>query len=163
MYKNIKQECMLPSEKSLKLISSFYDTDCIGQIYTNDNWNYVIKGQFTGIEGLLSKNLRFWASSPADMRQSYSGSGLPYPNSDIALIDSPNNGVIELSPIGSFQLNIIRPNSYYVNQGNTLIPPQLSFRLDYNGSKIYNIKIGDPIPHRSLSSLPGCIRRSTGR
>lgn len=147
----------------MKLVSRFSDPSCHGEIYSDDDWTYVIRG---ACREARCHGLRYWAAAPPDLRTSLAGSGLPFANQHMALDQSQNRGVAECHD-GRFELRILRPNSYYINQGTTLVPPQLNLQMELPGrhkpARVTTVRIGDPISYRSLKSLPGQPNRSTGR
>ncbi len=131
---------------------------CTGEIIKSGNYKFIIEGK---CEGATSGT--FIASSPPDFRQSYSGSGLPFPNKEMALSDTQNAGKINLSDNGSFRIEVLYPNSYYINGGTKLVPPQVCLKFD-NTDEL-EVKLSDSpfIPNRSLSALPGRANRSSMR
>jgi hypothetical protein len=102
--------------------------------------------------------LKYVAAAPADCRQSYMGTGLPFPSPEVAY-QSKNIGVVPIVN-GRFQFTIRRPNSYYVECGTQLIEPHVHI---YIGKALFNVPLGKGIPLRSLSSLPGMPNRSSHR
>jgi hypothetical protein len=99
--------------------------------------------------------VQYWAPSPPDYRQSFSGSGLPFPNEEVAYQNSPNIGKIKLASNGSFRISLRYPNSYYKQLGAVYVKPnvKLLFR-DEKGNmmgKIVTIVLGEGIPYRSLT------------
>lgn len=104
-----------------------------------------------------ANKLQYVAAAPSDCRDSYMGSGLPFPSSEIAYQSTENTGVADLKG-GKFQFTLRQPNSYYVDCGSKLIRPHVQV---YIGSEIFNIQLGNGIPLRSLSSLPGMPNRSS--
>jgi hypothetical protein len=138
---------------------SFTVGKCSGTIQKKGEYNYVIEGKCVG-----ASSGSYLASSPPDFRQSYSGSGLPYPNEDVAFNSTPNEGELKMGEGGSFRVDVVCPNSYYINNGSTLVMPQVCFNFN-NVEGLVEVQISDKpfIPNRSLSSLPGKQTRSTGR
>ena len=100
--------------------------------------------------------LKYWASNSPDTRASFSGSGLPFPNETIAYQNTKNQGTYELIN-RNFSLNMIKPNSYYTNQGKILVKPHINimFMTGDNKSlgKVYKVDIEDYIPYRTLSMV----------
>lgn len=97
--------------------------------------------------------VQYWAPSPPDYRTSFSGSGMPFPNEEIAFNNSPNIGKVPLSMDGSFRLRLQYPNSYYKRLGAVYVRPsvKLLFR-DADGNmigKVVTIVLGEGIPFRS--------------
>lgn len=107
-------------------------------------------------EYVKDKTLTFVASTPYDRRTSFSGSGLPFPNSKFAFENSPNVGSLKLDKNNSFVLEMQIPNSYYVALGTVLVPPTVYFSYS-NGyaTKKNAIKVCDSLPYRSLTYPQG--------
>ena len=133
----------------------FQSGTCFGEITTNDNWVFTISG-----ECKTAKSLVFLAPTTPDLRESLAGSALPFPTEQIAFENTKNQGKLNLIN-GKFTFSIMRPNAYYINNGSTLIKPHVKIILDEKN--IFEIKLGEPIPYRSLKHLPGRPRRTTGR
>ena len=100
--------------------------------------------------------VQYWASSPCDNIHSFSGSGLPFPNEDIAYSNSPNIGRAVLGKDGSFNIKFVYPNSYYKKLGAEYVKPhvKLLFSDEYNNvyGKIVTILLGNGTPYRHLKS-----------
>jgi len=99
--------------------------------------------------------VQYWASSPPDSRHSFSGSGLPFPNEEMAYSNSPNVGRALLGNDGSFSIKLLYPNSYYKTLGSDYVKPTVKLIFsDENGNmygKIVTVILGDGIPYRSLT------------
>jgi hypothetical protein len=99
--------------------------------------------------------VQYWASSPPDSRHSFSGSGLPFPNEEMAYSNSPNVGRALLGNDGSFSIKLLYPNSYYKTLGSDYVKPNVKILFsDENGNmygKIVTVILGDGIPYRSLT------------
>ena len=123
--------------------------------------------KITILDGLLKDPLRskllsnktqvyvqYWAAAPPDYRHCISGSGLPYPNEDVAFESSPNIGKHPLGKDGSFSIKLKYPNSYYKNIGSIYVKPSVKVLfIDEQGTmygKIISIVLGEGIPNRSL-------------
>lgn len=122
----------------------------------------------TIIEGIIKDPLRskllslgkqvyvqYWAPSPPDFRHSFSGSGLPFPNEDVAYSGSPNVGRTTLGKDGSFVIKLLYPNSYYKRMGAEYVKPNVKILFnDQDGNmygKIITVSLGEGIPYRSLT------------
>ena len=140
------------------LISTFDNSDLSGEIFYERLHN-IIKGKFKS-PGVHT--FRFWAAAPADLRLSYSGSGLPFASEEMAMTNTPNQGVITTNGFGEFEFDIFAPNSYYTCQGINFVPPQLHL-YDHEANKQYTINLGPAIPNRSLRHLDGMPDRSYRR
>ena len=68
--------------------------------------------------------VEYIAAAPADHRSSYAGSGLPFPNPEMAYDNTPNSGAVKTTN-GYFEIRISYPNSFYVEQGTKLLRPHL--------------------------------------
>jgi hypothetical protein len=102
-------------------------------------------------------NIKYWAASPPTYNSNYSGSGLPFPNEEVAFYNTPNRGMVEVKNCDfSFSLNY--PNSYYKNLGSLYIPPEVNIEIhDSNHNVISNvikINLGEGLPYRSLTIPP---------
>ena len=108
----------------------------------------------------------WWASNPIEYRNSYSGSGLPFPNPEIAYENTPLFGKIDLIVdntnqenlnVANFEIVIDQfPNSYYVANGTILLEPRIMLKIQKNNQKIddcitYEIVIGNNKPYRHLT------------
>ena len=139
-----------------------FNTDsgkCKGLILTDiNNWFFTVRGQ---CNGLKESTLKYMAASPPDFRQSYMGSGLPFPTANIAYEGSPNKGEVKISSDGVFSFTVIRPNAYYAENGSKMIQPHVHFTV---GDEYFDVALGvENMLNRSLSSLPGRPNRSTRR
>lgn len=131
---------------------------CKIEVLGNNQGNYVINGNIKNHLKSFAKFqdifIQFWATNKCTRGYSFNGSGLPFPNEEIAFENTTNKGVIKLLD-GEFTFNIDSPNSYYTNMGTILNPPCVKYKFcDTNGksmSKIYTIIIGKTIPYRSLN------------
>jgi hypothetical protein len=122
--------------------------------YENDEGMVIVKGSFRNIGSFInSQFIKFVAPNPPTFNQSFSGSGLPYPNKETAFDETPNKGVVPIQG-GQFKFKLHYPNSYYDNLGKVYVPPCFYYNLtDGNGndSKIEIVKLGDGIPYRTLT------------
>ena len=140
------------------LISKFRDQHVSGEILSDDWINFVVRGQ------VLRGNcpIRYWAANPPDLRQSYSGSGLPFPNPEIAFENTSNRGMVNCDSHGRFEFKVVKPNGYYISQGRKLIGSQVKLHLG-SDDDIKILQLGNPIANRSLKNLEGRPNRSYGR
>lgn len=128
------------------------------KLMRNTEGDYLISGKIkNNLSKYITKNniyMKYWASNSPNYRTSYSGSGLPFPNEEIAFQESDNIGMVKLNN-GSFIIKIHYPNSYYINNGTKLIKPEIKLRLidskNNKLSEIYKINLGNNIPFRYLS------------
>jgi hypothetical protein len=132
--------------------------NCQGQIVTDDDWNMVINGlcKITG-----ARTVKYAASAPADLRMSYMGSGLPFPNEDVAYEGTVNMGEVNITN-DAFTFKLVSPNSYYKNNGATLVAPHVHFTI---GTEYFDIPLPSArlFPNRSLTSIKGRPDRVIGR
>lgn len=132
--------------------------NCQGKIITDNDWNITIQGACKVQGGV---EVKYAAAAPADLRMSHMGSGLPYPNEEVAYEGSPNVGKVPIQG-GKFQFVLISPNAYYKDNGATLVSPHVHFTIN---NEYFDV----PLPsarkfeNRSLSGLPGRANRTAGR
>jgi hypothetical protein len=96
------------------------------------------------------------APRPIDRMFSYHGSGLPFPCSDIAFENSPNRSPINES--GEFEVDFAYPNSYYLADGRTKIPPSIFVSLAKNDTDepiLVRMELPDTDPLKTLTYRDG--------
>jgi hypothetical protein len=123
----------------------------------NENDAEMIKVQGRLLQRADEDRLFYFAASPAERRQSFSGSGLPFLNADQAFHASPNVGSMSVKQNGRFEVEIACPNAYYVGLGTQYVSPTLHVWYMLNGErKDASIKVNNGIPFRTLTypSLP---------
>lgn len=124
----------------------FSDTDL--NVRNNAYGNYIIHGETNPSHQFV----KYWAANPPTYTLSFTGSGLPYQNPEMAFENTPNQGIAKVVG-GKFQFALEYPNSYYVELGKIYVPPQVKFvYCDSNGKNIGNVhtlKLGNGIPFRS--------------
>jgi hypothetical protein len=78
---------------------------------------------------IVGTKIRYYAARPYESRDSYHGSGLPYPNEKIAFDMTPNRGEVDVGPSGEFRFAIQEPNSFYVLQGEMpgILKPPMAY------------------------------------
>lgn len=134
------------------------DEACFSTKETVHKPNYLLKGLVP--PGASANTIvNFWAASPPDRMTTFAGSGLPFANPEMAFENTPNRGAVR-AVAGAFEIRLQFPNSFYVNMGKTLLPPHVLLRFCEPRSEIKAVVIGEPIPNRSLTSLPGQYTRS---
>ena len=128
----------------------------------NMNFNKDTQGNvtFSGkvlFKGKLKKHyLVYWAPNPPDYHHSFSGSGLPFPNYDIAYENSKNRGFIELPRSGEFEFTIQYPNAFYSGLGTVYINPHVNIMINTDDSigELTTIRLGEGVPFRLLTYPP---------
>lgn len=152
------------------LISEFSDRTVSGKIYC-ENGVYLVAGKLH--LGFRDANVLFRAAEPNDMRLSISGSGLPFPNPEMAY-GPVNSGQAQVDRYGNFEFKVFSPNSYYKNddimngvgQGKILALPHIHLTVTLaNGTKKgYDFPLDQgKVGLRSLTGLPNKMVRSTSR
>jgi hypothetical protein len=71
------------------------------------------------------KDIIMIAPNPIDRMSNYSGSGLPFPNYEIAFENTPNIHKVDAS--GVFDVSFKYPNSFYMPDGINKIKPSVYF------------------------------------
>lgn len=95
----------------------------------------------------------YWAANPPNYNSSYSGSGLPFPNPEIAYENTPNLGVVQLDG-NNYSFDMLFPNSYYSELGTVYNEPRFFMKLCSNSNDLHDIRtimLNNPIPYRSLT------------
>lgn len=128
------------------------------KIHGDRDGNIVVSGNSAAVLAAATKGVpvfvNYRASNKATYGQSFSGSGLPYANKAMAFEGTTNSGFVRLQA-GAFTFKLEYPNSYYVNMGTKLVPPQVKL-IFCDGNKIpisdiYTVQLGNGIPYRSLT------------
>jgi hypothetical protein len=98
----------------------------------------------------------FWAAAPPDFRTSYTGSGLPYPNFEVAMQQTPSSGTVPVNADGTFSFSIQYPSGYYTNLGTLYVKPHVRIRsvVDGHMGPVETIKVAEGIPFRLLTYPP---------
>lgn len=75
-----------------------------------------------------STKIIYWAANPPNYNSSYTGSGIPFANPNIAFENSPNigSGYIKNKLL---EINIYYPNSFYASYGTKYIGPVLFYKI----------------------------------
>lgn len=153
------------------LVNKFSNDSVSGEVTCNSGV-FTVKGRVSPV--LINRStLHYRAAEPQDMRLSVNGSGLPFPNPEVAF-GSVNSGQAKVSSFGNFEFNVFMPNSYYalhdeshrVGQGKILVTPEIVLTvLRDDGARINSVvKLPDTFNHlRTLTTAPGKRNRSTGR
>ena len=132
---------------------------CDVNIISNNDSSFIVSGNLKGNLLQLSNRtnlyIKYWASNSPTYNSNYSGSGLPYPNEEVAFENSENIGTSNLNN-GKFSFSISYPNSYYTNMGTIYIKPEVQIQVFDNQtnkevSEIQHINLGEGIPFRTLT------------
>ena len=123
---------------------------CNGVTINKGSGDYTVKGQVTSKTS--NPTIVFWAANPPTYNNSFTGSGLPYPDPKSAYENSVNKGAV-VAKNGEFEFKIHYPNSYYTGLGTVLVHPHVNFKVCEPGSrdKVYRINLGESIPFRTLT------------
>lgn len=98
-----------------------------GVIHRNpSNGSVRIQGRITGL-GSAPQTIHWQAAAPVTRGISYAGSGMPYPNREIAFSGTPHTGIVQ-STDGSFDIQLVDiPAGYYSGLGTVYVPPSVEF------------------------------------
>tara|TARA_B100000575_G_scaffold294356_1_gene309755 strand:+ start:6659 stop:7240 length:582 start_codon:yes stop_codon:yes gene_type:complete len=128
--------------------------NCEGIVLDSGDGEYIVKG-YTFSGNKSNTTVMYWAANPPTYTTSFSGSGLPYPNPDIAFENTPNRGAVKTND-GSFEFRVRYPNSFYVGLGSKYVEPNVYIKI-CNGeknNKIHTITLGHGIPFRMMTYPP---------
>ena len=134
-------------------------TDCQSPAPKQTGGNFVLTGRI-GPHKNPNAAVKYWAANPIDRRDSFAGSGLPFPNSEIAYENTPNVGVVKAHN-GQYRINMWFPNCFYVDLGRTLLPPHVLIKICDGHDDVEAIVVGDTPKHRLLTSPPDGYTRSS--
>lgn len=149
---------LVHTDAQKRQILEFKSPDFYGTVvYNSVNDTFTVNGNAP-----RSSTIRYMAASPLWRNYSYAGSGLPYPDADMAYDGTPNKGVVKTTLDGSFSITVAHPSEYYINLGKTLLKPHIKIHL-VEQKKDLVLLIGDYFPCRSLTGLPGHPNRTIGR
>lgn len=139
-------------------VEQFNTPLCQGQIHTDANGWHI---RVVGTTSVQASHLRYAAAAPPDLRMARAGSGLPFACEDMAFSGSANVGEAAIVG-GQFSFNVVCPNSYYVENGSKLVPPQVHVTV---GNDYFKIPLASArtFEYRSLTSRPGTTSRVSGR
>ena len=111
--------------------------------YTSFNITYNNDYSLLNIVGsiknnLLYSNITLIAPNSIDRMTNYSGSGLPFPNYEIAFENTPNIHKIDSS--GVFNVSFKYPNSFYMPDGLNKIKPSVFFIFTSNENVSFRLQ-----------------------
>lgn len=124
------------------------------EIKYDGSGNLTIRGKIQNVAA--DSYIVFWAANPPDYRSSFSGSGLPYPNSQIAYESSPNRGTVPIASDGSFEFSLRYPSGYYTGLGTVYIQPHVYVQVNSKNTvgKPILVRVGEGTPFRLLTYPP---------
>ena len=99
-----------------------------------------------------NSRILFWAPNPPTYTSSYTGSGLPYPNPNVAYENTVNRGSV-MAENGNFEFRLRYPNAYYIGLGSSYVSPCCHIKI-CGSDQIFTIKLGNGIPFRMLTYPP---------
>ena len=82
----------------------------------------------------LYKNILLMAPNSIDRMSNYSGSGLPFPNNQIAFENTPNK--LDITSTGIIDTEFSYPNSFYMPDGIKKIVSSIFLQLTYNNDEV---------------------------
>jgi hypothetical protein len=111
--------------------------------YTNFNVVYSKDYSLINIKGsvknkVIYNNIIIISPNPIDRMSNYSGSGLPFPNYEIAFENTPNIHTIDSS--GVFDISFKYPNSFYIPDGINKIKPSIFFIFTDNNDNSFRLQ-----------------------
>lgn len=131
-----------------------------GKLYGNIAYNGTgavkVNGKVNNAMGLHDAKVVFWAPAPPNYRTSYSGSALPYSNSEMAFDQTPNAGTVKVQRDGTFSFSIKYPSGYYAGLGTMYVSPHIRMQTIING-KVGDtevVRVGEGVPFRLLTYPP---------
>ena len=98
----------------------------------------------------MYKNIVVMAPNPIDRMSNYSGSGLPFPNNEIAFQNTPNK--IDITGSGIIEGTFLYPNSFYMHDGINKIVSSIFLQLfdKYDKVKHLHYELDDVNALRTL-------------
>lgn len=130
---------------------SFINDMCSGKMINETNGSIVVRGVIKNTN--INQSVVYWASAPPTRGTSFSGSGLPFPNPEVAYDRTPNAGVVKPNNNGEFEFRIQYPNAYYIGLGSLYIAPHFHIKIcgDNSDEQYFSVQIDDGIPFRTLT------------
>ena len=105
-------------------------------VYSKDYSSINIKGSIKN--KIIYNNIIIIAPNPIDRMSNYSGSGLPFPNYEIAFENTPNIHTIDSS--GIFNISFKYPNSFYIPDGINKVKPSIFFIFTDNNDNSFRLQ-----------------------
>lgn len=147
--------------KSNQPVINFENNDMSGTITYNFNKAlYHIRGVLKSRDS--SVTMGYYAAAPLHRNYSYSGSALPFATPEMAYENSPNKGQGVIGVDGIFAFDLWEPSAFYVVRGKILMRPHVHIHLS-DRDKVYHMELNEPVPNRSLTSLPDRPNRTEPR
>lgn len=119
---------------------------CNNQMIDTGDGEYLVQGN---LPEAGNSNIIYWAASPPTYTTSFTGSGLPYPNYDLAYENTPNQGMVKAIN-GNYKFNLRYPNAYYAGLGTKYIKPCYHIKV-CGTNKVFTFDLGNGIPFRMLT------------
>lgn len=136
----------------MEIVTPFQNVYCQGEIRKLNKYDVVIKGRVN--EMVAGDTIYYIAAAPPDYRATYTGSALPFANQADAFEGTPNVGKVKVSAAnGSFEIQLMYPNSYMVGLGSVQVPPTVYLEYkNVNGQvRKVQVKVSEGIPYRSMT------------
>lgn len=123
-----------------------------------------VSGRITAL-GIEAQRITWSAAAPLTRGISFAGSGMPYPNREIAFDNTPHHGAVD-SMDGSFSIQLKDiPAGYFSGLGSVYVPPMIEFASVAKGSGARfqtSLWINDTAaPYRWISGGPATLRPET--
>lgn len=120
----------------------------------NCNIDYSADYSTISIQGMVKTpqaytKMMLIAPNPIDRMTNYSGSGLPFPCSEIAFDNTPNKVMIDSS--GTFSVRFKYPNSFYAQNGRDKIVSSVFFVLYHSD---------DNVEYKRVELVDFCVLRT---
>lgn len=111
--------------------------------YTGFNINYSKDYTTLQLVGSIKNNVMYSsviiiAANPIDRMSNYSGSGLPFPNYEIAFENTQN--IYKVDGTGIFDISFKYPNSFYMPDGINKIKPSIYFVFTDMNNKAFRVQ-----------------------
>lgn len=128
----------------------FDENGCSGVLINQGSGGILVTGYVNSKTS--NPTISYWAANPPTYGTSFSGSGLPYPNPEIAYNRTSNAGTV-MAENRRFAFRLKYPNAYYVGLGTLYIPPHVNIKVSEPGSEDVKltVKIDEGIPFRTLT------------
>lgn len=134
--------------------------------YVTCSVNFSPKYEYVYIQGQIKNpsaysRIMIIAPNPIDRMTNYSGSGLPFPCSEIAFENTPNKYIISPLSNGNFDVTFRYPNSFYLPNGVDKLKSPIYFVLylpnsdvNYTRFELHDLCVLRTLTHRSARKGP---------